>query len=143
MFGGILEVLKELKVGEVIISKQGKIDNNYKEFLDIVIDKKIKVRVVKLGEKVKIDNHISIDILWPTEKLIQQNILNNNSIVMKLNYNKFSILFTGDIEEIAEREILKEYKINLQILNSSVLKVGHHGSKTSSTKEFLEAISHK
>ena len=50
------------------------------------------------------------------------------------------MLFTGDIEEIAEKEILKEYKNNLEILNSNILKVAHHGSKTSSTKEFLDKV---
>ncbi len=52
------------------------------------------------------------------------------------------MLFTGDIEEIAEKQILKEYE-NKNILNATVLKVGHHGSKTSSIKEFIEAVSPK
>lgn len=54
---------------------------------------------------------------------IQENILNNNSVVAKLNYKNFSILFTGDIEEIAEKQILEEYKNNLQVLKSTILKV--------------------
>ena len=53
------------------------------------------------------------------------------------------MLFTGDVEEIAEKQILEEYKSNLSVLNSTILKVGHHGSKTSSTKEFIEAIKPK
>ena len=63
--------------------------------------------------------------------------------ICKLNYKNFSILFTGDIEEIAERKILQEYKNELSILNSKVLKVAHHGSRTSSTKEFIEAVKPK
>ena len=74
---------------------------------------------------------------------IQENVLNNNSIVCKLNYKNFSILFTGDIEELAEKQILRDYKNNLQVLNSTILKAAHHGSKTSSTKEFLEAVKPK
>ena len=66
--------------------------------------------------------------------------MNNNSIVCKLHYKSFSMLFTGDIEEIAEKQILQEYKSNLNILNSTILKVGHHGSKTSSIEEFIGAV---
>ena len=48
-------------------------------------------------------------------------------------YKNFGMLFTGDIEEIAEKQILKEYK-NLRVLDADILKVAHHGSKTSSTQ---------
>ena len=74
---------------------------------------------------------------------INENVLNNNSIVCKLCYKNFSMLFTGDIEEIAEKRILQEYKDNLQLLNSTILKVAHHGSKTSSTKEFINVVKPK
>ena len=53
----------------------------------------------------------------------------------------FSMLFTGDIEEKAERQILREYKDDLSVFNSTVLKVAHHGSKSSSTDDFLKAVS--
>lgn len=52
------------------------------------------------------------------------------------------MLLTGDIEEIAEKQILEEYK-NSNILNSTILKAAHHGSKTSNTQTFLEAIKPK
>ncbi len=58
---------------------------------------------------------------------------------MKLNYNDFSMLLTGDIEKIAEEQILDEYK-NVNILKSTILKIAHHGSKTSSTQSFLERV---
>lgn len=85
---------------------------------------------------------MKIKILWPQKEQIQENILNNNSIVARLKYKNFSVLFTGDIEEIAENQILDEYK-NSNILNSTILKVGHHGSKTSSTQEFIKAVKPK
>ena len=50
------------------------------------------------------------------------------------------MLFTGDIEEIAEKEILHEYKTNLKVLKSTILKVAHHGSKSSSTQEFIQTV---
>ena len=141
MSDGLLTVMEKLRVGQVFIPKQGEDSNNYKKFKEIINRKTIKANVVNKGDVLQIENDLYFDILWPNNSsLIQENILNNNSIVCKLNYKNFSILFTGDIEEIAEKQILSDYKNNLQILNSTILKVAHHGSKTSSTKEFLEAV---
>lgn len=83
-----------------------------------------------------------MQILWPKKEQINENILNNNSIVAKLIYRKSSILFTGDIEEIAEKSILEEYK-NTKVLQSNILKVSHHGSKTSSIQKFIETVKPK
>ena len=56
--------------------------------------------------------------------MISENVINNNSLVCKLNYKKFSMLFTGDIEEIAEKSILEKYR--KKALNATILKVAHH-----------------
>ena len=144
MYGGILAVLEELKVSKVVISRQGENSENYKKFEQIVKDKKIKVMTVDKGDRLKIERNIYFDILWPkNDKLASENILNNNSIVCKLSYNKFSMIFTGDIEEIAEKQMLKEYKNNLGIFSSQILKVAHHGSKTSSIKEYIDVVNPK
>lgn len=136
--GGILSVLEELKVEKVIICEQEE-NENYRRFKEIVKNKKIKVYVVKKGDNLKIEENILLNILWPKDKKIKENAINNNSIVAKLNYKSFSILLTGDIEKIAENEILKEYE-NSNILNANILKVAHHGSKSSSINEFLEKV---
>lgn len=136
--GGILSVLEELKAEKVIICEQEE-NENYKRFKEIVKNKKIKVYVVKKGDNLKIEKNIWLNILWPKDERIKENAINNNSIVAKLNYKSFSILLTGDIEKIAENEILKEYE-NSNILNANILKVAHHGSKSSSIKEFLEKV---
>ena len=62
--------------------------------------------------------------------------MNNHSLVVRLVYKNFSMLFTGDICEAAERNLLK----NNPTLKSTILKVPHHGSKTSSSLSFLEAV---
>lgn len=98
--------------------------------------------MLKSGDELKIEENIKLEILWPKEELIQENILNNNSLVIKFNYNNFSMLLTGDIEKIAEEQILYEYK-NANTLKSTILKIGHHGSKTSSTQPFLEIVNPK
>ncbi len=140
--GGILTVLQELRVGKIYINKQGENSQNYEKFLEIVSEKKLNVQIVKAGDKILIDN-LSFNILWPTEKQISENILNNNAIVMKLHYRNFSMLFTGDIEEPAEKAILNTYKNKLEIFQSTILKVAHHGSKSSSTQEFLDVVKPK
>lgn len=85
-----------------------------------------------------IDKSTYIHVLWPQKDLIQENVLNNNSIVCKFIYRNTSILFTGDIEEIAERKLINLYSSN--ILKSTILKVAHHGSKSSSVTEFISKV---
>ena len=139
--GGILTVMEELDVGKIIISKQAEDSDNYKRFRQIVKDKKIKVQIVNKGDILKIEEDLFFYILWPnSDKLVSENVLNNNSLVLKMNYKNFSMMFTGDIEEMAEKQILEEYENDLSIFNSAILKVAHHGSKTSSIKEFLEIV---
>ena len=137
-----------MQVEHIIISKQGEDSENLLKFKEIIKNKNISVIVI--GEnnsnspyRIYIENNLYFDIIWPNNKeLILENKLNNNSIVCKLYYN-FSMLFTGDIEEIAENQILQCYKDDLNILRSTILKVAHHGSNTSTTKEFLKAVKPK
>lgn len=82
-------------------------------------------------------------MLWPSpDKVITENVLNNNSLVCKLRYKDFSVLFTGDIEAVAEKAILEKYK-DSDVLKADILKVAHHGSKSSSINEFLDAVKPK
>ena len=147
--GGLITVMEELQVKTVLISKQAEDSQNFKKFKEIVKQKRISVAIVgteSLGNpmRINIEKDLYFDIIWPdNSNLISENTLNNNSIVCKLNYKSFSMMFTGDIEEIAEKQILQTYKNNIKILNSTVLKVAHHGSKTSSTPEFLKAVNPK
>lgn len=144
MFGGLLYIMQEIKVNNIIIGKQYKSSENYEEFIKIVKEKKINVKIVEGGEKVSIEDNLYFDIIWPfSDNMISDNSINNNSLVCKLNYKNYSMLFTGDIEAIAEKAILKKYSENLNILKSDILKVAHHGSKTSSITEFIEKIKSK
>lgn len=136
--------MQEIKVNNIIIGKQYKSSENYEEFIKIVKEKKINVKIVEGGEKVSIEDNLYFDIIWPfSDNMISDNSINNNSLVCKLNYKNYSMLFTGDIEAIAEKAILKKYSKNLNILKSDILKVAHHGSKTSSITEFIEKIKSK
>lgn len=136
--------MQEIKVNNIIIGKQYKSSENYEEFIKIVKEKKINVKIVEEGEKVSIEDNLYFDFIWPfSDNMISDNSINNNSLVCKLNYKNYSMLFTGDIEAIAEKAILKKYSKNLNILKSDILKVAHHGSKTSSITEFIEKIKPK
>jgi len=139
IFGGILGVLKELEIKKVIIGEQGEVSEQYNEFCSIIKEKQIPVAVVKQGDIINVETNLKIKVLFPSKDLIGNNILNNNSLVFKIEYKEFGMLFTGDIEQIAEEKILSEYK-NTDVLQSTILKVAHHGSKTSSTENFINAV---
>lgn len=137
--GGLFSILENLRVEHVLISKQGKESENYKHFLEISKRKKIKVIYVEAGDRINIEKNMFFEILFPTRNLISENILNNNSIVARLAYKNFKILFTGDIEEIAEKELIKLYS-KTNKLRADILKVAHHGSKSSTIASFLKLV---
>ena len=141
---GILYVMQNMKVKNVIIAKQPETSVNFQEFVKIASEKKIKINLVEKNSKITIENNLYFQVLWPnTRNFVNENKLNNNALVCKLCYKNFSCLFTGDIEKEAETELIEAYKENPNILKSQILKVAHHGSKTSSIQEFLELVKPK
>ena len=139
--GGIFSLIDNLKVEKIIIGIQGEISKQFIELIDISNKKNIDIILVKAGDILEIEENLQIKILWPdNENIITENVLNNNSLVFKFIYKEFSILFTGDIEESAEKEILNKYKENSELLNSNIIKIAHHGSKTSSSLEFIKTV---
>lgn len=138
--GGILTIMEKVKVKNIIISEQAEHSENYERFKKLMIHKKIRLIEVKKGDKIKIGRYSEFKILFPTSRLLSENPLNNNSIVAQFNYNNFKMLFTGDIEKLAEQQILKAEKAEIR---ADILKVAHHGSKTSSIPEFIKAVKPK
>ena len=136
--GGLLTILEEIKVEKILIAKQEEQSENYKRFLNIVKEKNIPVIIGKEGDKINIEKDLYLDILFPESEQIEENVINNNSLVFNMHYNNFSMLFTGDIEEIAEKRIIEI--TNKSRLKADIIKVPHHGSKTSSTRELLEIV---
>lgn len=94
-----------------------------------------KYNIVKLnvGEKFLFGD-IKIEVLGP---LKDYNNLNNNSLVLKVQFDNFDCLFTGDIETLAVKDLVMFYKENLQ---SDILHVAHHGSKTGTSLQFLDNV---
>ena len=142
--GGLFTIIENIKIDKILIGIQPQISEQYVELLEISKDKNIKLVELKAGDRLNLEKEIYLEVLWPKENdFIELNTLNNNSLVFKISYKKFSILFTGDIEEIAEKEMLKLYENNKNLLNASILKVSHHGSKTSTCLEFLNCVNPK
>ena len=141
---GLLYIMKKIKVDNVVIANQYETSENYKKFIEIANRKRTNVIIAEAGDRVTIEKNLFFNVLWPDKNnMISENAINNNSLVCKLNYKRFSILFTGDIEEIAEKAILSKYINKQELLKADILKVAHHGSKTSSTKEFINAVNPK
>lgn len=139
--GGLIYIIENLKVDKILLGIQTEENYQLNKVLELSKEKNIEIVILNSVDRIDIEKDVYIDILWPDkEKIINENKLNNNSLVFKFIYKNFSILFTGDIESIAEKEILEKYKTNFEILKSNVLKVAHHGSKTSSNLEFLEKV---
>lgn len=138
--GGILYLLQELTVKNIIIGTQFEDNANLEKFKNIIKENKINTNVIEMGSKIYIDKEVYFDVLWPdSSNIISNNSINNNALVCKLVYKNFSMLFTGDIEKEAEQVLISKYK-GTSKLNANVLKVGHHGSKSSSTQEFIELV---
>ena len=133
---GSIFLLENMKIKNLIISKQAKNSELYERIMKIAKKKKINIIYVKKGDLLNIEN-LKIEILHPNEEFITENPLNNNAIVCKVSYYETKILFTGDVEKTAEERLLDED------LSADILKVGHHGSKTSTTEKFLEAVNPK
>ena len=135
---GLLPVLRELKVDMVLDS--GLICDlpAYKEFISIIQKKGIPYHKAKAGDNFIFSNNLEIFLLNPLydSDFYCESDFNNASIVVKLFYKNTDFLFTGDIEEAAEKKLL----VWQNILQSDILKVGHHGSSTSTNLEFLDKV---
>ena len=139
--GGLFAVIKKMKIGKILIGKQYEKSKQLNDLINLANEKNIDIIFLESNMEVKIDKNIYIKVLWPNSNYqITENNLNNNSLVFKLFYKDVSMLFTGDIEKKAEEKILNLYN---NCLNSTIIKVGHHGSNTSSTDSFIKCVNPK
>jgi competence protein ComEC len=139
---GLIEVLKRYKVENILWTGVLKDTAEYKEWQRLIREERAETVIAKAGQKIILSNselNIFIDVLYPLEDLEGQEPKNSNntSIVAKLIFGENSFLFTGDAYKSVEEELVDK-KTDLA---SDVLKVGHHGSKTSSSEEFIKKVS--
>ncbi|MBQ8254354.1 MAG: MBL fold metallo-hydrolase [Clostridia bacterium] len=135
--GGAQEVIEALPIGKVIMP-DAETDTAVFEKLLITIDnKKIPLHIAKVGDIISLGN-ANIKILGPVNNTDD---LNNMSIVLRLDYGKTSFMFTGDAEEPSEKDMLD--KFSASEFRADVIKIGHHGASTSSSYDFIKAVSPK
>lgn len=137
---GFLYVMQHLNVKNAILGEQVENSKLYENFIKISKQKHTKIIYVKGGDKLNLKK-LQFEFFSPLRPYIQDNPMNNNAIVCKLLYDKFSMLFTGDIEKEAEDRLLQKY--GSEELHATILKVSHHGSKTSTTANFLNEVNPK
>lgn len=138
---GILKLLNKYKVEKIIFTGIKYESPIYEEIIKMAKIKKIELLIPQKKQKIILGKDCELNFIYPLENLNKQIIenINNSSIVNRLSCNKSNFLFMGDAEELVEKEILEEgYD-----LQSDVLKVGHHGSISSSHQKFLDNISPK
>ncbi len=134
--GGADMVISTYSVGEVIMKPYtySSVTKVYKDMMAEIEKKNVKVTNPTDGDTFTV-GELQVKVLGPTKDFKNKN---EDSIVMRLDYGENSILMTGDAEHKSEAEILKKY--GAAALDVDVLKVGHHGSDTSTSDAFLAAV---
>jgi competence protein ComEC len=140
---GIMEVLKRYKVENILWTGILKNNSEYEKWVDLLEKEQIqgaKIITAKKGQIITAEN-VFIDILHPLESIKDQEIkdVNDTSVVARLSFFDNSFLFVGDISSKVEKKLFQEKNT----LFSDVLKVGHHGSKYSTSDIFLENVKPK
>jgi len=139
-YGGCIDILKRYKVGNVILNGQDGNNKYFYSWKDLLNEKNINQKIISGFEELNIGSStlffLSPDMEFNfTDK-------NDNSIVFKLDTSAQDFLFAGDMGIDLEEKLIEKYcSSTCEFLKADVLKVGHHGSDTSSSEEFLEFVS--
>lgn len=136
--GSMSKVIKNYDVGDIYMPRVSHTSNTYQKLLETIADQNKKVHALEGGKKqtIQLDPDVKINVFAPMDPNYED--INDHSIVLRIEYKNHSMLLTGDAEKKSENDMMDFYGSTLR---SDVLKVGHHGSNTSSTKKFLEAVS--
>lgn len=149
-YGGCVDVLRNYAVKQIILNGHSKQDSFYEQFERAIADEKAAVKFIQTPHVWKIASS-TLEFLSPDNTLamaVGSDDSNNYSIVFRLLNASSSFLFTADMEMPLENALLNKYCLNTSTfdcpsLEAKVLKVGHHGSDTSSGEGFLQAAKSK
>ena len=135
---GLIEVLKRYQVKQVLYNGVIDATPEFINWLTIIKEQKIPLQIAVAGQEYIFSDDLKLKILYPLENLTNQKFddLNQTALVSQLIYQKTNFIFMGDLPQEEEKEMLKN-QINYQ---SDVIKIGHHGSKYSTSEELLQAV---
>ena len=134
--GGLDDIIKNFEIGTIYMPNVQTNTKTFEDVLDAVASKNLAI------ETPSINDSFSVGETECTILAVDNNEeeLNLSSIVIQMKFNGMSYLFMGDAETEIEEKILEEFNKNNKDIKANILKVGHHGSNTSSSEEFLEAV---
>ena len=136
-YGGFMDLLDAYHVENIIKTDLTKVSKEWQVFEEKIIAEKVDKITAIYGLNISFPNGASMKTIYPFSKVEESSDSNTESVAMKLDFGENSFLFTGDIPNETEAKL-----INAGIdLDVDVLKIAHHGSKNSSSAEFLEASS--
>lgn len=136
--GGLVEVLEKYQVKNILETGMECETALCVEWERIKPKEKAEINYAKWGEEMAVADGVRLLILHPFDELIDRHLSlrNNGAVVAKLLFGEQSVLLTADIEAMVEKKLLLS-RVNL---DADFLKVAHHGSRTSTTEEFLKAV---
>ena len=140
---GIIGLIDEFKIEKIIVPYGFGLTDSAKELILKAEENDIEILYMKHGDVLKINDEMKLEAIMPDEKIITyttQDDENDRSLLLKFTYGDTSFMFTGDLTSVGEAYAVSYYK---EMLDADVLKIAHHGSKHSTTEEFLEAVSPK
>ncbi len=132
--GGLETIVNNIDISEIFMPKVVHNSTIYEDLLTAIDNKNKKITTAKTGVVIAETDEYKAEILSPVRE--KYNDINHYSVIMKITYKDTSYLFTGDAEIINEEELIGDISVD-------VLKVGHHGSETSSSAEFIERVNPK
>lgn len=130
--GGMSDVIKQFDIGRIYMPDAAANTKTFSDMLDAIEEKNIPVTKAAAGVNIFSFDNMSADIIAPNSEKYDD--LNNYSAVVRLTYGDTAFLFMGDAETLSENEITAEVK-------ADVIKIGHHGSDTSTGKNFIMRVS--
>ena len=135
--GGLERVIEVVPVGQMVLTGQVHTTKTYEQLLTAIRDKKLAAVRARAGTGLDLDPLLTAAVLGPTDEQVSSDDTNNASIVIRLSYRAVNFLFIGDAEEAEESTILRSGAD----VHAQILKLGHHGSRTSTNQEWLQAVS--
>ena len=132
--GGLKNIINTFEIGKIYMPKVVSTTKTYESLLMTIKDKNLKINTAKAGTSIIDTDALKINILAPNNSTYTE--LNNYSAVTKITYGTTKFLFMGDAEKLSENEIKEN-------VTADVIKIGHHGSNTSSSIDFIKKVNAK